>query len=162
MSLPAEIEQYLKGLKIGQGRHAGSSFCVLPWQSDFLRGGFGQADDAALSMARGCGKTTFLAGIMASAIDVDGPLVQPMADCVMVASVVSIRAASHSGTYSTSCSRASRNILADSESRTAPTAQRSRIGLQERGLWCWDRTPAVCMALLLNFYLLDEISHSGL
>ena len=86
MSLPAEIEQYLKGLKIGQGRHAGSSFCVLPWQSDFLRGGFGQADDAALSMARGCGKTTFLAGIMASAIDVDGPLVQPMADCVMVAS----------------------------------------------------------------------------
>ena len=86
MSLPAEIETYLQGLKIGQGRHAGSSFCVLPWQSDFLRGGFGQADDAALSMARGCGKTTFLAGIMASAIDVDGPLVEENADCVMVAS----------------------------------------------------------------------------
>ena len=86
MILPAEIETYLQGLKIGQGRHAGSSFCVLPWQSDFLRGAFGQDDDAALSMARGCGKTTFLAGIMASAIDVDGPLVQPMADCVMVAS----------------------------------------------------------------------------
>ena len=86
MSLPAEIETYLKGLKIGQGRHAGSYFCVQTWQSDFLRGAFGQADDAALSMARGCGKTTFLSGIMASAIDVDGPLVEPMADCVMVAS----------------------------------------------------------------------------
>ena len=86
LSLPAEIETYLKGLKIGQGRHAGSYFCVQTWQSDFLRGAFGQADDAALSMARGCGKTTFLSGIMASAIDVDGPLVAPMADCVMVAS----------------------------------------------------------------------------
>ena len=86
MSLPAEIETYLQGLKIGQGRHAGSSFCVLPWQSDFLRGGFGQPDDAALSVARGNGKTVLCAGIMASAIDVDGPLVQPMADCVMVAS----------------------------------------------------------------------------
>ena len=76
LSLPAEIETYLKGLKIGQGRHAGSYFCVQTWQSDFLRGAFGQADDAALSMARGCGKTTFLSGIMASAIDVDGPLVE--------------------------------------------------------------------------------------
>ena len=86
LSLPAEIEKYLKGLKIGQGRHAGSYFCVQTWQSEFIRGGFGQDDDAALSMARGCGKTTFLSGIMASAIDVDGPLVEPMADCVMVAS----------------------------------------------------------------------------
>ena len=86
LSLPAEIEKYLETLKIGQGRYAGQDLVVLPWQSDFIRGAFGQDDDAALSMARGCGKTTFLSGIMASAIDVDGPLVQPMADCVMVAS----------------------------------------------------------------------------
>ena len=93
LSLPAEIEKYLETLKIGQGRHAGSAFCVLPWQSDFIRGAFGQDDDAALSMARGCGKTTFLSGIMASAIDVDGPLVQPMADCVAWLHRASIRGA---------------------------------------------------------------------
>ena len=60
MSLPAEIEKYLETLKIGQGRYAGQDLVVLPWQSDFIRGAFGQDDDAALSMARGCGKTTFL------------------------------------------------------------------------------------------------------
>ena len=86
MNLPAEIEKYLQGLKIGQGRYAGEYMTLLPWQSEFLHGAFSQDDDAALSMARGDGKTTFLAGIMASAIDADGPLVESMADCVLVAS----------------------------------------------------------------------------
>ena len=86
MNLPSEIEKYLSNLVIGQGRHAGGTMTVLPWQSTFLRGAFGQDDDSALSMARGGGKTTFLSGIMASAIDVDGPLVEPMSDAVLVAS----------------------------------------------------------------------------
>ena len=50
LSLPAEIETYLKGLVIGQGRYAGSAFSVLPWQSEFINGAFSQSDDAALSM----------------------------------------------------------------------------------------------------------------
>ena len=78
LSLPAEIENLPpETLKIGQGRYAGQDLVVLPWQSDFIRGAFGQDDDAALSMARGCGKTTFLVrnhGI--GYLDVDGPLVR--------------------------------------------------------------------------------------
>ena len=52
----------------------------------FLAGAFGQPDDAALSMGRGNGKTTFAAGISCAAVDVDGPLVEPMAECLLVAS----------------------------------------------------------------------------
>ena len=37
-------------------------------------------------MGRGNGKTTFAAGISCAAVDVDGPLVEPMAECLLVAS----------------------------------------------------------------------------
>ena len=81
------IADYIrKRLIIGQGRHAGESFDLLPWQSRFLRGAFGQPDDAALSMGRGGGKSTFTAAIAAAAVDVCGPLVSPMAECLVVAS----------------------------------------------------------------------------
>ena len=86
MRLPTEIEIYLESLKIGQGRLAGSSMTVLPWQSEFIQGAFGQDDDAALSVGRGNGKTVLCAGIMSAAIDVDGPLAAPQADAVMCAS----------------------------------------------------------------------------
>ena len=39
-----------------------------------------------MSMGRGNGKTTFAAGIACAAVDVDGPLVEPMAECLLVAS----------------------------------------------------------------------------
>ena len=42
--------------------------------------------DAALSLARGGGKTTFTAAIAAATVDVGGPLVQPRASNVVVAS----------------------------------------------------------------------------
>ena len=81
------ISDYIRGrLIIGQGRHAGEGFALLPWQSRFLSGAFGQPDDAALSMGRGNGKSTFTAAIACAAIDVDGPLVEPMAECLLVAS----------------------------------------------------------------------------
>ena len=62
----------MEGLIIGQGREAGEKLKLYPWQKRFLRGAFGQPDDAALSLARGGGKTTFVAGIACATLD--GPL----------------------------------------------------------------------------------------
>ena len=78
--------RYLGGLIVGQGRHVGQPFMVLPWERRFVRGAFSQPDDAALSLARGGGKTTLIAGIGAACVDVDGPLVEPNAESVIVAS----------------------------------------------------------------------------
>ena len=82
----AALERYIGGLLIGQGRHAGQPFTVLPWQRRFLRGAFGQSDDAALTLGRGGGKTTLIAAIGAACVDVGGPLVAPNAESVIVAS----------------------------------------------------------------------------
>ena len=59
---------------------------MWPWQRRFLHGAFGQPDDTALTVARGAGKTTLVAGIACAAVDVDGPLVQPAAETLVVAS----------------------------------------------------------------------------
>ena len=86
MKIPKAIANYISGLEVGQGRYAGESFTLHGWQKRFLRGAFNQPGDAALSMGRGNGKTTFCAAIACAAVDVDGPLVEPMAECLLVAS----------------------------------------------------------------------------
>ncbi len=86
MSLSAEVGRYIRGLVIAQGRYAGQPFRLLGWQKRFLSGAFRQPDDAAISMGRGGGKSTFCAAVAAAAVDVDGPLVEPMAETVIVAS----------------------------------------------------------------------------
>ena len=74
------LERYLSGLTITQGRRAGERFKLLPWQRRFLRGAFAPgADVSALSIARGNGKTALAAAI-------EGPLVVPRAEIVIVAS----------------------------------------------------------------------------
>ncbi|MYF31264.1 MAG: hypothetical protein F4169_20895 [Gammaproteobacteria bacterium] len=80
------IASYLQGLTITQGPLAGQPFELLPWQRRFLAGAFGSSDigDAALSMARGNAKTTFLAGVACATLD--GPLLQPNAETTCVAS----------------------------------------------------------------------------
>ena len=83
---PRALETYVSGLLIGQGRHAGQPFTVLPWQRRFLRGAFGQEDDAGLSLGRGGGKTTLIAALGAACVDVGGPLVASNAESVIVAS----------------------------------------------------------------------------
>ena len=80
------IADYIQGLTIGQGRYAGQPFKLLGWQRRFLRGTFNQPDDAALSMGRGGGKSTFTAAIACAAVDVGGPLVEPMGECLVIAS----------------------------------------------------------------------------
>ena len=47
---------------------------------------FDISGDAAVSLGRGGGKSTFIAGIGAAAVDVGGPLVEPGAQTVVVAS----------------------------------------------------------------------------
>ena len=77
---------YIAGLTTGQGWNMGQPFAVFPWQRRFLQGVFGQAfrqGDAALSVARGAGKTTLIAGIGAATLD--GPLVSEQAETVIVA-----------------------------------------------------------------------------
>ena len=79
-----ELEQYIEGLTIGQGRRAGESFELLPWQRRHLHGAFRKRGDSALSIARGNGKTTYVSAIAAAALD--GPLVEPMGETLLVAS----------------------------------------------------------------------------
>ena len=50
-----DLFDYLQSLIIGQGREAGQKLQLYPWQKRFLRGAFGQPDNAALSLARGGG-----------------------------------------------------------------------------------------------------------
>ena len=80
------LADYIEGLTIPQGRLAGEPFQLLSWQRRFLRGAFSQPGSAALSIARGNGKTTFLAAILAASVDVEGPLMQLNAEAVLVAS----------------------------------------------------------------------------
>lgn len=77
--------RYLSGLTVSQGRLAGDPFTVLPWQRRFVRGAFGPGvQSAALSVARGNGKTALLSGIAAATLD--GPLMVPRGETVIVAS----------------------------------------------------------------------------
>ena len=80
-----KLERYLSGLTVTQGRHAGQPFKVLPWERRFIRGAFADGvGTAALSVARGNGKTALVAGIAAAALD--GPLAVPRGETVIVAS----------------------------------------------------------------------------
>ena len=76
---------YLSGLTVSQGRLTGQAFQVLPWQARFVRGAVAPGiQSAALSVARGNGKTALLSGIAAATLD--GPLAVPRGETVIVAS----------------------------------------------------------------------------
>ena len=77
---------YLEGLTVTQGQGIGDPLKLLPWERKFVKGAFSTSGDAALSVGRGNGKTTLIAGIGSAAVDDDGPLVQPRAETVIVAS----------------------------------------------------------------------------
>ena len=79
------VAEYIGGLVVGQGRYFGQPFPLLGWQRRFLRC-FDRPGDAAVSLGRGGGKSTFIAAIGAAAVDVGGPLVVPGASTVVVAS----------------------------------------------------------------------------
>ena len=77
-SSTTDLIRYLAGLTVSQGRLAGQAFRVLPWQRRFVRGAFAPGtQSAALSVARGNGKTALLSGIACATLD--GPLMVPRA-----------------------------------------------------------------------------------
>ena len=84
--LPHRVADFIGNLVIGQGRYVGERFRLLGWQRRFLSGAFGQPGDAALSMGRAGGKSTFCAAIACAAVDVNGPLVEPMGECLVIGS----------------------------------------------------------------------------
>lgn len=72
-------------LRLTTGHKAGKPFKLLRWQRGFVHGAFKRGvGRAALSVARGPGKTTLLAALGASAVK--GPLRQPRGEIVLVAS----------------------------------------------------------------------------
>ena len=57
-NLAADVENYLAGLIVPQGRFQGEPFPVFPWESKFVAGAFKPGVlDAALTVARGNGKS---------------------------------------------------------------------------------------------------------
>ena len=85
--VPGLIAWLESRLKVSQGRRAGEAFEILPWQREFLTAALAPGKfDAALSMARGNGKSTFLAAVIAAAIAPNGPLRQPRGEVLLVAS----------------------------------------------------------------------------
>lgn len=80
-----DLLEYLGSLKVPQGRFIGQPLEVLPWQRQFLKGAFApDVQEAGLSVARGGGKSTFLAAIATAALD--GPLAEPESEVLLVAS----------------------------------------------------------------------------
>ena len=80
-----DLISYLETLPVTQGRRAGETLTVLPWQARFVRSTFkAGVSTAALSVARANGKTTLVAGLAAATLA--GPLRVPRGETVIVAS----------------------------------------------------------------------------
>ena len=85
MSLATAIADHLGTLEVSQGRRTGEPFTVLPWQRRFVVGAFADGcQSAALSVARGNGKTALVAGIACAHLD--GPAAVSRGEVVIVAS----------------------------------------------------------------------------
>ena len=85
--LDAELAAWIAARPVTQGPRRGELLAVLPWERRFLRGVFRrEISTAALSIARGNGKTTWAAAIAAACVAPGAPLVQPRGEVVVVAS----------------------------------------------------------------------------
>ena len=68
------LVSYLGGLVLSGGDHDGAAFAVLPWERRFVLGAFAVSGPAAISVARGNGKSALVAGIATAVVDPEGPL----------------------------------------------------------------------------------------
>lgn len=80
---PAVVIRWLGKLKVTQGPLIGQPVVVLPFQRRFIRGFLG-SQEAALTVARGNGKTTICAGLALCSFL--GPMAVPAGETVIVAS----------------------------------------------------------------------------
>ena len=85
MGLAADLIGYVGGLTLAGGDHDGEPFEVLPWERRFVRGAFKVRGDAALSVARGNGKSGLVGALACAVVDPDGPLNATRAEVVCVA-----------------------------------------------------------------------------
>ena len=84
MKTTAALIAYLEGLTVTQGAGVGLPLRLFPWERRFIRGAFGPGiAEAAITVARGNGKTTLLAGCACAALD--GPLREPHGQVSIVA-----------------------------------------------------------------------------
>ena len=80
-----DLVPYLESLTVSQGRLSGQRFKALPWQVRFVCGVFHEGvQSAALSVARGNGKTSLLSAIACAYLG--GPLAVQRGEVVIVAS----------------------------------------------------------------------------
>ena len=85
VSLALDVIQYLESLSITQGQGAGAPWKLLPFQKRFVRAALAPGvSESSLSVGRGNGKSTLVSGLAAAALD--GPLVVPRGEAVIVAS----------------------------------------------------------------------------
>ena len=84
MSLSDSVIEGLGRLRVTQGEGEGRLLTVFPWQRRFIRGALQDGvEESALSVSRGCGKTTLCAGIATAALS--GPLSATRGETVCVA-----------------------------------------------------------------------------
>ena len=86
MTLSTDLLLFLEGLTLSGGDHDGAPFTVLGWEARFVRRAFQGRGPAALSVARGNGKSALVAGLATAVVDPDGPLHGRRREAVCVAS----------------------------------------------------------------------------
>ena len=74
MSVAGDLIEYVGSLTLVGGDHDGQPFTVLGWERRFIYGAWRGSGDAALTLARGNGKSALVAGIATSVVDPEGPL----------------------------------------------------------------------------------------
>ena len=87
MATAEDLIAWIEQQEVSQGPLAGTKYEVFDWQRDMLNGLLRpEVAEAALSIARGNGKTTFTRLIAAACVAPDGPLVQRRGEVAIVAS----------------------------------------------------------------------------
>ena len=127
----AEVVRWLETLKITEGSRAGEPFQVLLFQRQLIKGILGHST-VAFSVARGNGKTAFMAAIGAAALD--GPLKVPRGEITLVAA--SFKQAKKAFTH---CLWFMKPIIAKNPRRWRITDNdhASRIEDRETGAYLW-------------------------
>ena len=81
-----ELAAWLGGLTLSGGDLDGQKFSVWPWERSFIKGTFGQPGNSALSIARGNGKSAFVAALATAVVVPGGPLHGTRREVICVAS----------------------------------------------------------------------------
>lgn len=73
-TLARRVRKYIGGLEVTQGEGTGEPFRVLPWEARFISGALRPGvREAALTVARGAGKSTLVGAIATALLDEAGP-----------------------------------------------------------------------------------------